>query len=122
MKRVVVFFVALLVMLFVSRSLFERLHLYDEFMWLDIPMHFLGGFLLSGFFGSFYTMNKKKPDLIMLVSLFFIVASFWEVYEYFIRQVVERDWYGFFDTVKDYGMGTLGMLFGYYVLYQKKYL
>ncbi len=85
-------------------------------------MHLLGGFLLSCLFGSITLAQKKKPSYVLILSLFFIVASFWELYEYFIRQVTERSWYGFFDTIKDYCMGALGATIGYGTLIKKKYL
>lgn len=122
MKKILLFLFLIVGMLFISREVFERLHLYEEFIWLDIPMHLLGGFLLAGLFGSFALYKKKKPSYVLMISLFFIVASSWELYEYFIRQVTERSWYGLFDTIKDYCMGALGATIGYGALIKKKYL
>ncbi len=122
MKKVFLFFVLIILMLILSREVFDRLHLYDEFIWLDIPMHLLGGFLLSGLFGSIALYKKKKPSYVLILSLFFIVASFWELYEYFIRQVTERSWYGFFDTVKDYCMGGIGASIGFSFISKKKHI
>jgi hypothetical protein len=120
MKNVLFYLILIFGMLAVSRFVFERLHLYDELIWLDIPMHLLGGFLLAGLFISILVLRKIKPNFVLLLSLFFIVASLWEIHEFFIRQVVERSWYGFFDTVKDYIVGALGVSYGYYVLTKKK--
>ncbi len=122
MKNVLFYLILTFGMLAVSRFVFDRLHLYDEFVWLDIPMHFLGGFLLAGLFVSVLVLRKVKPNFALLLSLFFIVASFWEINEFFIRKVVERSWYSVFDTVKDYVVGALGVSYGYYVLAKKKIL
>ncbi len=120
MKNVIFYLILIFGMLAVSRFIFDRLYLYDEFVWLDIPMHFLGGFLLAGLFISLFTLRKVKVSLTLFLVLFFIVASFWEIHEFFIREVVERSWHGFFDTVKDYLVGGLGAYYGYIVLAKKK--
>lgn len=120
MKNVLFYLILIFGMLAVSHFVFDRLHLYDEFLWLDIPMHILGGFLLSGLLLSVLATRKIKPDIRVLLSFFFIVASVWEMHEFFIREVVERSWFGFFDTAKDYIMGAVGVYYGHYLLAKKK--
>ncbi len=122
MKRAFLFLSGIIFMVGISHFVFERLHLYDEFLWLDIPMHFIGGFLAFGCIESFLRARNVKHDFLLTMSLFLMCASAWELNEYFVRQVTERSWYGFFDTIKDYSMGLFGLSVGYYVLYIKKYL
>lgn len=67
------------------------LGLYDVFLWLDIPMHFLGGFsvgyMLLLFFRFFeeenlIKINNKFIFIIMAVALVSFVAVLWEFYEF----------------------------------------
>lgn len=122
MKGAFLFLCGIIVMVGISHFVFERLHLYDEFLWLDIPMHFIGGFLIFGCVESLLRACKVKHDFLLTISIFLICASIWELNEYFVRHVTERSWYGFFDTIKDYCVGVFGFTLGYYILYIKKYL
>lgn len=122
MKRIALFSTSLILLVGISVTIFDRLHLYDEFIWLDIPMHFIGGFLAFGFLESVLRYKKIKHDMLLTLAIFLIAASVWELNEYFVREVTERTWFGFFDTIKDYCMGAFGLFFGHYVLYTKKHL
>jgi uncharacterized membrane protein AbrB (regulator of aidB expression) len=114
MRKAMLFFCGLVFLVVVSRVFFERLHLYNEFFWLDIPMHIIGGFLSYHFLESLFAVKKKKMSFVFALSLFLLCASVWEWYEYFIRQVVERDIYGYLDTVKDYMDGVIGLSLAYF--------
>jgi len=118
MRRSVLFFLGIIALVFVSRFLFERAHLYDEFIWLDIPMHVIGGFLAYGFLVNL-SIKKKKLSFLMILSLFLLGATLWELNEYFVRGVVQKSWYGFFDTVKDYVDGVIGLLCAHYYFHKK---
>ncbi len=83
-------------------------------------MHILGGFLVYGFFDAVLRVRKQKVDFLLIVALFLLCATVWEINEFFVRQVVERSWYGVFDTVKDYFDGLLGLSVGYYFIHKRK--
>lgn len=106
-------------LILLSRFVFERIYLYQEFWWLDIPMHIVAGFLVYGLVDS-CIVHKKKDDILLVLAIFLFIATFWEMYEYFGRGVVERDWYGLLDTIKDYIDGVLGVYLGHSIIRKRK--
>jgi len=102
--------------------------LYWRFWWFDIVMHFLGGSIISllsiyiykSFFGDF---NDRRSIIVISFSLVFvfIVAIFWEVFEFFMDSNIKEANY-FLDTITDILMAILGTLFTYnfFIGYNKK--
>lgn len=83
--------------------------LYWRFVWLDIPIHFLGGLALGAFFAAF--LNAWRPVVFLLACVAILIG--WEVFEYLIDNVREANYA--FDTALDLLMGTFGMLIAYTV-------
>ncbi len=106
-------FGAIIAMLLISRLVFERLNLYEELFWLDIPMHALGGVLIAWFLLSLAKAVNVEVSLWHLLALFMVIAGMWELHEFFVRGVVERSLYGLVDTIKDFVIGGYGLYFGY---------
>lgn len=93
---------------------------YWQFSWLDIPMHFAGGFWVGAFliflwqFYPFFKTDSFLSQLIIIVSLTLLLGLAWEVYELLSDYFLARQ--GFlpisqvnnFDTLKDLLLDMLG--------------
>ncbi len=90
--------------------------LYWVYLWLDIPMHILGGataalwyqsrFLLRGF------EDRLSFGLIATIVFALVIGGAWEVYEYVVDPILTE--FGV-DTVIDLVMDTVGAVIGYMV-------
>ena len=96
-----------------------QLFLYWKHLWLDIPMHALGGAVIALGVFTLHDLIPKFPKRLLYpipVLLFvLLVALGWEVYEIGIGIPVEDDFE--VDTAIDIIMGMLGGVIGYIVGY-----
>lgn len=93
-------------------------HAYDVFPWIDIPMHFLGGFAVGYMFVLFLRffdeenlmkIRSKAIFVLIVVSLTLLVAILWEFHEYILVHFFNFNWVvGYEDTLLDLLMGMLG--------------
>ena len=83
------FLLGALFSLFIANQVFLISNMYIQISWLDIPMHFSGGFLV-GFIGIYFlsllfnTRQKMPVFFILMASLItaFAVGLIWEVVEF----------------------------------------
>lgn len=105
-------------MLAVFHYLFLELHLYWLYLWLDIPVHFLGGVTVAlgflTFLGFFPKLVDKHFTLFRTLAFVLLVALAWEIFEVYIGIPFEEGNY-LGDTVLDLIMGMSGGLAGYSV-------
>jgi hypothetical protein len=98
---------------FVSLELF----LYWHYLWLDLPMHALGGATIALVVFVPYDFSFKLPSrfkrLVPVLSFVLIAALLWEVYELQIGIPVDESYP--IDTISDLFMGLFGGLIGYFV-------
>lgn len=97
------------------------------FKWVDTPLHFLGGFVASFFFATYYAerlrnIYKEKTIYPRLFILLFILGAAtsvgvaWEVYEFAYDKLIAIPQSNFLtqpsldDTMKDLIMDTAGGL------------
>ncbi len=88
---------------------------YDYVLWLDTPMHFLGGAAIA--LSTYYYIEqeqiplKKLQILFVMISVTGLSAIIWEFIEfsgdYFFLTVMQPD---LPDTMKDLAMGLLGSI------------
>ena len=107
----------------ISASVFATLHfislelyLYWKYLWLDMPVHVLGGSIvaLSVFTARDLRIIKNTHIKLGPVIVFvLIVALFWEVFGIYVGKPIENDF--IFDTVSDIGLGVMGGLIGYFI-------
>jgi len=90
--------------------------LYWKYLWLDIPMHILGGICIA--FGisvlPFFriTVPPRFQTLSGYASMALLVGVFWEIFEVAIGIPFTEE--GFiFDVILDLCMGVLGAIIGY---------
>jgi hypothetical protein len=53
--------------------------------------------------------DKLEVSYIKLVTVYLLVAVFWELYEYIHDLMIVREWNGWFDTTSDIINGGIGM-------------
>lgn len=105
-------------MLAVFHYLSLELHLYWLYLWLDIPMHFLGGVTVAlgylTFLGFFPKLADKHFTLVHTLVFVLLVAALWEIFELTIGIPFEEGTY-VDDTTLDIIMGVVGGVGGYFV-------
>jgi uncharacterized membrane protein YjdF len=117
--------VILLVLVLINDLAF-RLYLYSAYAWLDIPLHFLGGFgvgiatigLLRMVWGDKKYINS--PRLLYTVVLTLFVGIAWELVEVYYNVSVAFGGDFWFDTCKDLLMDTLGGILSYICFHPRK--
>ncbi len=88
-------------------------HLYMQFWFYDIMMHFLGGVciaLLLYCISIFFNINHIRNNILNLIFYTFIMGIFWEVFEVYYRiagHPIHTLAYKL-DTIKDLIMDSLG--------------
>ena len=111
------FFVPIILVL-VIHYVFLFFGFYSRFSWLDIPVHFLGGFSfgIAYFFvllelekNSKYLKLNKVSRFVFVVALVSLPAVFWEFYEFLLEYYTGLNFQGTInDTMLDLLMGILG--------------
>lgn len=95
-----------------------ELYLYWRYLWLDIPMHFLGGVVVAlGYLtlrDFFSTWPQKLFTLYKTLAVVVLVAVTWEFFEVAIGVFFQEDRY-VIDTVSDLVIGLMGGTLGYYL-------
>jgi hypothetical protein len=97
--------------------------LFYELPWLDMPLHFLGGFVLglgalwvyfySGFYTKILYVHRTAGYVVSLAVISALaLGGLWEVYEYGIDIANDAAaTYDMFDTLSDFFFDVLGSLF-----------
>ena len=78
------------------------LHWYSLLLWLDIPMHFLGGFWLSLVFIWLFTLKEReisetlldKRNFKFIAQVLFgvlIVGIMWEIFEILVNKSITKN-------------------------------
>ena len=81
--------------------------LYWQYVWLDVPVHFLGGLTLAMLLVAFL---KKFHPLVFIASMAAVIVG-WELFELSIQTARESNF--LFDTALDVLMGSLGAVVAY---------
>src|SRR3990167_8658143 len=122
-----------IVSLILLHTILVAVNAYSFFAPLDIPMHFLGGFVMAmlGMAIHQFVIKKQKIKTIPWWYYFLFVVSFamligvaWELYEFIFDHTVNL-WFGWFqaqlslvDTMGDFVMDGLGAVIAF-ALFQK---
>ncbi len=106
----------LLIVLFVFNNVAVKLSLYWTYRWLDIPMHFIGGALVTWFSFVCFAFWRKDLYIPWIYTLVFAfgIGFAWEIIEFYakVSQMVPE--YGL-DTTKDLFMDMIGGLVVYMI-------
>lgn len=113
--RITVFF-SVLITIALIHIVSSEFYLYWKYLWLDVPMHILGGIAVALGFSllPFFRIRLKQcyTTRIWYVSVVFAVGVFWELFEFFAGISIHEP--GFvLDTTTDLIFDTVGALLGY---------
>ncbi|GMQ95038.1 MAG: hypothetical protein BMS9Abin13_148 [Patescibacteria group bacterium] len=114
-----VFLLALIIFIAALNGFANEFSWYWRFSWLDMPMHFLGGFWVGGvalwatvfFRGTSVKDMREKPWLAYAISLasVLIVSALWESFEFGLDTLVSFSIQNSVsDTISDITLGALG--------------
>jgi hypothetical protein len=107
----------------VLHSIALTFSLYWVYLWLDIPMHILGGATVALGYQSKFLLKRIEHRLSFglpaTVLFVLMIGGAWEVYEYLVDPILTE--YGI-DTVLDLVMDAVGAMFGYVVARGMKHL
>jgi len=97
--------------------------IYVKYEWLDIPMHLIGGFVISRSYYLFLRIIQSNGNLgfihsgvlfIIVISLIALTSLMWELYEFifdFIDNGTRQT--NNLDTMTDMSLGLIGGIFSY---------
>lgn len=126
MPVLIVFFFAASFILAFTHIIALQFYLYWQFLWLDIPMHILGGICVAlGIsilpFLRIYFFEKHQTLAVYLLATL-VVGLIWEVFEYAngISLVQDEDFV--LDTLLDLFFDLTGGTIGYYLINRLKTL
>lgn len=103
----------------IAHTIFSEFYLYWKYLWLDIPMHTLGGIACALGFSILPFFNIILPSrytsIYGYVGFAFGIGIVWEIFEFSAGiSVIEH---GFvFDTIKDLCMDSIGGVLGYLIV------
>lgn len=119
LKLPTIFFLITASVLAVVHVIALQLYLYWQYLWLDIPMHMMGGAMVALGVFALHDLIPKFPSRLLYpipVLLFVLLGSLaWEVYEIQIGIPIEPNFK--VDTIVDLIMDMLGGVMGYIVGY-----
>jgi hypothetical protein len=113
MRKILTSLVLILGTYLISRYIFEPANLYYELPWLDIPMHIIGGYLVTYFFIAcawYYKIPFQYTAFIVSLS---VVMILWEIYEYMRGAVLYDMTSDYVDSLKDIAIGFIGGYIAY---------
>jgi hypothetical protein len=115
-KSTTVIFLLAALSLMVAHLLALEFSLYWRYLWLDMPMHILGGMVAALGYLSARDLLPFLPlryfSLLMTLIFVLLVAVTWEVFEVQIGVIFEEAHY-VLDTVIDLCLGLCGGAIGY---------
>lgn len=118
MKPTTLIFLIAALVLAVTHYFSLELYLYWRYLWLDMPMHLLGGAVVALGYLSLRDFIPRLPSRwfrpIIVVGFVFLIAVLWELFEQIIGVEFDHDRY-VIDTLSDLIMGLLGGTIGYFV-------
>jgi hypothetical protein len=85
--------------------------LYWHYLWLDIPMHFLGGFWAALACVWFLRIFMTKVPFIYVFAGVLVISIAWEVFEFIVG--FQREDHYMLDTALDLVMDSLGGICGF---------
>lgn len=112
------FFFISAVVLALANNLAVSFSLYWQYLWLDIPMHALGGIVAALGFLSFFAHHlphKKRTRFFVVLLAVLFVGIAWEVFEYFNGIGLTREKSIIADTALDLVMDLVGGVIAFFV-------
>ncbi len=115
MRAIFFSFLYLLVLVSISKYIFDPAHLYYVLWWLDIPMHFFGGIGVGLLTFATLRFSKQKITFHKVVIIYLAFALTWELYEYVTDVIYGTEINTLIDSIKDILVGLVGAAGVYYI-------
>ncbi|MCE9549277.1 hypothetical protein K8Q98_02660 [Candidatus Nomurabacteria bacterium] len=91
----------LMLLMFLANSLIIKFHLYYSVWWVDMVMHFGGGFWVGlFFFYVFYTREWFSSKLLSVFISILLIGLLWELFEYYLN-IISYEPFVLSDTLSD---------------------
>lgn len=119
MKRIIYSFLYLLILFLISKFVFDPANLYYELLWLDVPMHILGGIGVASLTNTILIYNKRNVSYFRIFIAYAVIAIGWEFYEYFFSPTFVHAAYSWLDTFSDFINGLIGASVLYIIVRSK---
>jgi len=122
-----------IIMIGITNAFAEYYFLYWRFLWLDMPMHFLGGvwiglailwfYYLSGQFKNIPESHRRISCACLIAgTTAIIIGIFWEIFELNRVSIISfKKFNGFNDTISDILFAIAGALFSARYFIGKEY-
>ena len=94
--------VYLIFFIFITHFVATKLYWYSAIWWLDMLVHFLGGFWLGLVFLYFFPLQDKSFRSICKIFLpVFFIGIGWEVFEILVNDVIAQNLFDVMDFTSD---------------------
>ena len=101
-KKILTRITSLILAIFAMNSLAMKFYWYSSIWWLDMPMHFFGGFWLGLVFIWFLKPKEINLNIILKVILgALLVGIGWEIFEILVNRATIQDPFNTLDTLSD---------------------
>ena len=91
----------LIIFILVINFLASKLYWYSSVWYIDMIVHFLGGFWVGLLFLYFFSARGDVHSLIRLLFFVLLIGIGWEVYEVLVNDVFAQIPFNFLDTASD---------------------
>jgi hypothetical protein len=107
-------FIISLSVLAVGHILSLTFYLYWTYLWLDIPMHFLGGMTVALGLLTFFAkyVPRSLRGFVLTLGVVFVVGIAWEVFE-LVNGLIDIELRPIADTLLDLVLDLMGGALGY---------
>jgi len=91
----------LIFFILVINFLANKFYWYYSVWYLDMIMHFLGGFWLGLLFLYFSSIQKDLNSIVRILLFVLFIGIGWEIYEVLVNDIFARNPFNFLDTISD---------------------
>jgi len=110
-KKLLIRLTFLILFIFFVNFVAMKFYWYSSLWWLDMPVHFLGGFWLAlASIWLFSLADKSFRSIFKIISLVLLVGIFWEIFEIMVNESISRNPFNILDTVSDLTFDLAGGL------------
>ena len=111
-KKLLIRLILIIFLIFLLSYLAMEFYWYSSIWYLDMPMHFLGGFWLGLI--VIYLFFLKDDVFKSIFKILFFVSSIgigWEIFEIVVNNYVTQNYFNYLDTISDIFFDLSGGLF-----------
>lgn len=101
-KKLLKTLASLIFAIFLVHFVASKFYLYYSVWYLDILMHFLGGFWIGLLY--FYLFPPKENSAVSFLKVFLFVFGLgigWEVFEMMVNDIIAQNPFDYLDTISD---------------------